>query len=125
MKKIRRRVLIREYDYRKIISNNYGGIIFDGMTLYTRSEFTPLTRDAVEKEVVWQNLSGGRQHWQYRHHEWQMFDGMKDYLFNSRYMQWKIFWDEEDYLCVQARSNTPCSRIGWGVFEYDPDTPPV
>ena len=123
MKKIRRRVLIREYDYRKMINRAWGGIVFDGMMLYTRSEFTPLTRDAIEKEVVWQSLSGSsRQHWQYRDKPRQMFDGMKDYLYNPQYARWKVIWDEEDYLCVQARVNTPVSRIGWGVFEYDPES---
>ena len=123
MKKIRRRVLIREYDYRKIVTNNYGGIMFDGMMLYTRSEFTPLTRDAIEKEVVWQNLTDdSRKLWQYRNYDRQMFNGMKDYLYNPRYMQWRVVWDAEDYLCVQARSNTPCSRMGWAVFEYDPNS---
>jgi len=121
MKKIRRRVLIREYDYRKMVTNAYGGIMFDGMMLYNRSEFTPLTRDAIEKEVVWSNLTGdSRKLWQYRNRDRQMFHGMKDYLYNPRYMEWKVIWDEEDYLCVQARSNTPCSRIGWAVFEYTP-----
>lgn len=120
MKHIRRKVLIREMDYNKLVTNAYGGIVFGGMMLYNYSEFEPLTRDAIEKEVVWSNLTNGRQVWQYRHKDRQMFDGMKDYLYNPRYMVWKVVWDKDNYLCVQARVNTPISRVGWATFEYNP-----
>lgn len=121
MKKLRRRVLIRESDYRKMIDNAYGGIIFDGMMLYNRSSFTPLTRKEIEKEVMWESLTGKEKKiWPGIHqNSARIFDGMRDYLYNIRYAAWKTTWDDDGYLCVQARSNTPISRVGWGIFEYD------
>jgi hypothetical protein len=44
---------------------------------------------------------------------------VRDHLYDIRYYNWKVTFDEEGYLCVQARKNTPLSRIGWGVFEKD------
>ena len=122
MKKVRRRVLIREYDYQKMIQNAYGGIVFDGMMLYNRSSFTPLTRKDIEKEVMWDSLSGGHKGkiWEGIHRkDNRIFDGMRDHLYNIRYASWRTVWDDDGYLCVQARSNTPISRVGWGIFEYD------
>ena len=47
-----------------------------------------------------------------------LFD-LKDYLYNERYVHWKVSVDEEGYICVQARNNTPKSRLGFAVFEKD------
>lgn len=113
-------MLIREYDYLKIISNDWGGIVFDGMMLYNRSSFDPLTRAAIEKEIIWEKLtSSSKKIWQHHDSVHKILDGMKDWLYNARYADWKVSWDDDDYLCVQARSNTPRSRLGWAVFEYD------
>ena len=121
MKPIRRRVLIREYDYQKMITNSYGGIVYDGMMLYNKSEFEPLTKTRIEQEQTWATLASKRQVWQYAGRGVShIFYGMKDYLYNPRYMEWKSTWDEDEYLCVQARVNTPKSRIGWATFEYNP-----
>lgn len=119
MKPVRRRVLIREYDYKKMISNSTGSVIDRGVTLYNRSEFIPVTREEIEKEAMWNTLSNKPVRWLYRNHDKQIFDGMHDYLYNIKYTKWKSFWDPDGYLCVQSRSNTPVSRIGWGIFEYD------
>ncbi len=121
MKPIRRRVLIREYDYQKMITNALGGIVYDGMMLYNHSEFEPLTKTLIEQEQTWATLANKRQVWQYAGRGVkQIFYGMKDYLYNPRYMEWRTYWDEDEYLCVRARSNTPESRIGWATFEYNP-----
>lgn len=121
MKPIRRRVLIREYDYQKMITNSYGGIVYDGMMLYNKSEFEPLTKTRIEQEQTWATLANKRQVWQYAGRGVShILYGMKDYLYNPRYMEWNKSWDEDEYLCVQARSNTPKSRIGWATFEYNP-----
>ena len=121
MKPIRRRVLIREYDYRKMVTNAYGGIIYDGMMLYNKSEFIPLTKIMIEQEEAWAVLSNKRHVWMYASRGINnIFYGMADYLYNPRYESWAKSWDEDEYLCVQARVNTPRSRIGWATFEYCP-----
>ena len=121
MKQIRRRVLIREMDYRRMITNAYGGVIYDGMMLYNRSEFEPLTKTRIEQEEAWAVLSDKRHVWQYASRGINhIFTGMKDYLYNPRYEMWAKSWDGDGYLCVQARVNTPRSRVGWATFEYIP-----
>ena len=82
MKPIRRRVLIREMDYRRMITNAYGGVIYDGMMLYNRSEFEPLTKTRIEQEEAWAVLSDKRHVWQYASRGINhIFTGMKDYLY--------------------------------------------
>ena len=44
---------------------------------------------------------------------------LKDYLYDNRYYDWRVTIDEEGYLCVQSRKNTPKTRLGWGIFEKD------
>ena len=121
MKKIRRRVLIREHDYRRMVTNAQGGIVYDGMMLYNHSEFVPVSQTSIEKEILWSKLANKRQVWMYAGRGAKnIFDGMKDYLYDPRYDIWAKSWDEDGYLCVRARSNTPVSRIGWATFEYNP-----
>jgi hypothetical protein len=121
VKPIRRRVVIRELDYRKIVTNAYGGIVYDGMMLYNHSEFDALTQTKIEQEIAWAVLQSRRHVWQYASRGVKsIFYGMKDYLYNPRYADWSTFWDAEGYLCVRARSNTPASRVGWATFEYNP-----
>ena len=121
MRQVRRRVLIREMDYRRMITNAYGGVVYDGMMLYNRSEFEPLTKTRIEQEEAWSVLSNKRHVWMYASRGISnIFYGMSDYLYNPRYAEWRKTWDEDEYLCVQARVNTPRSRIGWATFEYIP-----
>ena len=44
---------------------------------------------------------------------------LKDYLYNQKYYEWNVSLDDDGYVCVQARKNTPKTRIGWAVFEKD------
>ena len=44
---------------------------------------------------------------------------LRDYLYDDRYYKWQVNVDNDGYLCVQARKNTPKTRLGWGVFEKD------
>ena len=121
MRPIRRRVLIRESDYQRMVTNAYGGIVFDGMMLYNHSEFDALTQTKIEQEIAWAVLQNRRHVWQYASRGVKnIFFGMKDYLYNPRYADWRSFWDDQGYLCVQARSNTPVSKVGWATFEYNP-----
>lgn len=117
-----RKVIIREYDFNRVCdqSLNY----FDGdYTLYDRASFTPLNQENLEKIKLVEILKG-------KHSPITEADlslkspalflfQVKDYLYNERYYEWTVTEDDEGYLCVQARKNTPKSRIGWGVFEKD------
>lgn len=117
---LKRRVIIREYDFNKIKEQALGSF-YDGHALYDRVNFIPLNQEGLEKLKVMELLKGKKGplteiNWDLTMPAlllWQL----KDYLFNDRYTEWNVFTDEEGYLCVQARKNTPVSRIGWGEFE--------
>ena len=44
---------------------------------------------------------------------------LRDYLYDKRYYDWLVTIDGQGFICVQARKNTPNTRLGWGVFEKD------
>jgi len=44
---------------------------------------------------------------------------LRDYLYDKRYYDWRVSIDDQGFICVQARKNTPKTRLGWGVFEKD------
>lgn len=119
---LRRRVIIREYDYRRVCSeiknqNNYHS------ELYDRYEFTPLSAEVLEKLKLYELLRG---------HDSVLTKinptlanpslllyKLKDLLYDQRYVHWKVSVDEDGFLCIQSRKNTPNTRLGWAVFEKD------
>lgn len=117
---------MREYDYRKVYLEALMPLSCMGIkdTLYDRAEFTPLNREALEKLKMLEILKG-KEHTPLIKSEWNnsipamlLFD-LKDYLYDVRYYEWQVTVDEDGYLCVQARKNTPKTRLGWAVFEKD------
>jgi len=119
---LRRRVIIREYDFKKL-EDQALGLHYDGMALYDRVSFVPLNEDALEKIKLVEVLKGKTGplteiDWDLKRPQLLVYQ-LRDYLYNDRYYHWRITTDEEGYICVQARKNTPKSRIGWGVFEKD------
>ena len=119
---LRRRVIIREYDFNKI-KNDALGLHYDGHALYDRVEFTPLSQDTLEKLQLQEILKGKQT--TLTEVKWNLtipavlLYKLKDYLYDERYYDWEVNTDDDGYLCVQARKNTPKTRIGWGVFEKD------
>jgi hypothetical protein len=123
---LRRKVIIREYDYRKVYVEAFTPLSCMGFkdTLYDRAEFTPLNFEALEKLKLVDILKG-KQYSPLVKSAWNngipamlLFD-LKDYLYDIRYYDWEVTVDEDGYLCVQARKNTPKTRLGWAVFEKD------
>ena len=123
---LRRKVIIREYDYRKVYTEALLPLSCMGFkdTLYDRAEFTPLNYEALEKLKLVEILKG-KQYSPLVKSAWNngvpamlLFD-LKDYLYDIRYYDWEVTVDEDGYLCVQARKNTPKTRLGWAVFEKD------
>ena len=118
---LRRKVIIREYDFAKVAHQaTYG--YYDGMALYDRVSFLPLNQENLEKlkvaeilrgkstlkDIRWENSMPSR-----------LVAQFKDHLYDTRYYDWRVTIDEEGFICVQARKNTPRSRLGWGIFEKD------
>ena len=122
LRTLRRKVIIREYDYKKIEGQALG-LHYDGMALYDRVSFLPLSQDSLEQLKMIEILKGkenplSESRWNFSMPGVLLYD-LRDYLYSDKYYNWKASIDEEGYLCVQARKNTPKGRIGWGVFEKD------
>jgi hypothetical protein len=118
-----RRVIIREYDFKKVKAESISIGFASQIVLYDRMTFTPLNEDALEKIKLLEVLKGKTGplteiDWDLKRPQLLVYQ-LRDYLYNDRYYHWRITADEEGYVCVQARKNTPKSRIGWGVFEKD------
>lgn len=126
IKTLRRRVIIREYDFTRVRREALAPLATMGIidTLYDRVSWTPLNLDALEKLQLQEILKGkttplADAKWNLKHPATLIFK-LQDYVYDKKYYKdWKITIDEDGYLCVQARSNTPKSRLGWGVFEKD------
>jgi len=123
---LRRRVLIREYDFEKVKPYALStGRYQNQITLYDRVIFEPLDQDTLEKHLVIDILKGNSK--VLRDMKWDSYSptgmlySVKDHLYNTQYYQWMVTVDDQGYLCVQARSNTPKSRMGWATFEKDLD----
>lgn len=119
---LRRRVIIREYDYRKVCKEAFAPLGLE-RALYDRAEFIPLDQDALEKLKLVELLKGKTNTLTTMDVELadpaMLLYNLKDFLYNNKYYDWRATVDEEGYVCVQARNNTPKSRVGWAVFEKD------
>lgn len=117
-----RRIIIREYDFNRVRDEAFSVIMGEG-ALYDRAEFTPMSNDTLEKLKLVELLKGKRTQLSQAALNLEIpaltLYQLKDYLYSEKYCQWKVTIDDDGYLCVQARKNTPKSRIGWGVFEKD------
>lgn len=115
---LKRRVLIREYDFKKVRAQAFQPVGLS--TLYDRASFTPVSLDNIEKQQIIDLLKGKTTPmWSDLSLPAIALFNVKDHLYDSRYYNWHVTFDEDGYLCVQARKNTPLSRIGWGIFEKD------
>ena len=120
---LRRKVIIREYDFKKV-ADNATGSHYDGQSLYDRVSFLPLNEENLEKIKLVEILKG-KEHTPLIKSDWNnnvpamMLYHLRDYLYDDRYYNWRVSIDEDGYICVQSRKNTPKTRIGWGVFEKD------
>lgn len=120
---LKRKVIIREYDYKKV-AEQATGLHYDGMALYDRVSFIPLDQGGLEKIKLLEILQG-KEHTPLIKSEWNdnipamLLYHLKDYLYDDRYYNWNVTIDDQGCICVQARKNTPKSRIGYGIFEKD------
>jgi len=123
LRTLRRKVIIREYDFNKV-AQEATGAHFDGQSLYDRVSFLPLNEENLEKLKVVEILQG-KEHTVLLKSDWNnnvpamMLYQLRDYLYDKRYYDWRVSIDDQGFICVQARKNTPKTRLGWGVFEKD------
>lgn len=119
---LRRKVIIREYDFKKVEEQALG-MHYDGMALYDRVSFTPINQDTLEKLKLQEILRGKTGPLTSVDLDLKMpavlVAQLKDYLYDEKYYRWKVTVDEEGYLCIQSKKNAPKTRLGWGIFEKD------
>ena len=120
---LRRKVIIREYDFHKVKEDALSVGFATQYVLYDRAEFVPLNQETLEKLKLVEILKGkktalSQSTLHLKNPALLLFD-LRDYLYNPKYIDWQVSIDEDGYLCVQSRKNTPKTRIGWGVFEKD------
>lgn len=118
---LKRKVIIREYDFERVKREAFVPVGLG--SIYDRAQITLLNQDSLEKIKLEQILRGKTSPFTVINTEgtkpYQLLCGLKDYLYNSKYLDWHVTEDEEGYICVQARKNTPKSRLGYAVFEKD------
>jgi hypothetical protein len=117
IKLLRRKVIIREHDFNKVEAKSRH------LSLYDRMSFTPLNQDSLEKLKLQEILRGKTGPLAAIDTDLKMpavlVAQLQDFLYDKKYHQWTVSIDEEGYLCVQSRKNTPRTRLGWGIFEKD------
>lgn len=126
MKVLRRKIIIREYDFNKIKTKATAKIDrYD--TLYDRATFTPINKDDLEKEYLIFLLtkdendvtSNPMNSWKPTEFPSSYLWHMKKNLYNEDYARWDCRFDEESYLLVRYNKVTPETKLGWGIFEKD------
>jgi hypothetical protein len=116
---LRRKVIIREYDFVKVREQAFTPLLFE--SLYDRAEFLPLKKDDLEKQNLLKIMKEPEKSNPFKPTEIPalFLFNVKDFLYNEKYIDWNAEYDDEGYIWVQARKNTPRSRLGWAVFEKD------
>lgn len=114
-KVVKREIFIREYDYEKIFQR-------DAKRLYDRVSWEPVTADWCAKQHTWATLKDDNYAkniygvYEYPH---SMVVKLKPKLYDKRYIDWLIRYDNEGYLTVRSRTNVKPSRMGWARVEKD------
>lgn len=122
---LRRKVIIREYDFERVRDQAFAPLDMIGLseTLYDRAEFIPLNQENLEKLKVIDILRSKKTKISEVDLDLKrpalLVAQLRDYLYSDKYYQWHVTVDEEGYVCVQARKNTPKTRLGWAIFEKD------
>lgn len=123
MKTLRRRIIIRQYDYDKMVKNAIP-------KLYHNANFTPITLKELEQEHLMMVLSEKKSQKflvpsdhriddKYYEHPRSYLWQMQNVLYDRNYVDWFSDYDEDGYMWVQAKKNTPRTLLGWGEFEYN------
>ena len=120
---LKRKVIIREYDFNKVRDQAFAPLACMGIldTLYDRAEFIPLTKNDLEIQNLVHVIKKGQDDNPLKPTgvPAAFLYNAKDYLYSAKYIDYHPEYDEDGYIWVQARKNTPRTRLGWGIFEKD------
>lgn len=112
-KLIRRRVLIREYDYEKKLKPQ-------AKWLYSNISFEPINRTILEQEYMWatlQNKNPPKTTSIPALLSWVNSSGIGT-VYSLRYSNYDYAWDSNGDAVIWYAVNKPRSRLGWATLEY-------
>lgn len=113
MKRIlRRRCIIREYDFNKILKKDPERILYD---IY---EFEPFTKLKLEQEAMWHTLKGSYVNtWLIENPPRSNLRRLQDSLYNKRYLEWDTWFTADGFILIQGKKNGPQSKLGWATMK--------
>jgi len=111
---LRRRCIIREYDFDKILKKDPDRILYDTY------EFVPFTKLKLEQADMWYTLKGVMvRDWIIDNPPRSNLRRLQDSLYDKRYLIWNTWFTLDGYVIIQARTNAPQSKLGWAVMTKD------
>jgi len=110
IKKLRRRCIIREYDFNNIIMKKDPNRL-----LYDSYQFEPFTKLKLEQESMWHTLKDIQSpaQWLIENPPRSNIRRLQEYLYDKRYVEWATWYDHNGFVIIQARKNAPQTRLGW------------
>ena len=112
-KLVKRRVLIREYDFEKKLKPQ-------AKWLYSNVTFEPINQKTLEQEYMWatlQNKNPPRTLSIPALLNWVKSSGIGT-VYSLRYNNYDYDWDENGNAVLQYAINKPRSLLGWATLEY-------
>lgn len=114
MKHLRRKIIIRQYDFHRIQSR--------ARQVYDTVSFESITLKEIEHEHLLRVLNGTKlpepMYGEY-HYPRNYLYAMQNYLYDKSYVDWFSNYDDDGYMYIQTKRNAPESMLGWATFEYD------
>jgi len=114
VKHLRRKIIIRQYDFHRIQSR--------ARQVYDTVSFEPITLKEIEHEHLLRVLNGTKlpepMYGEY-HYPRNYLYAMQNYLYDKSYVDWFSNYDDDGYMYIQTKRNAPESMLGWATFEYD------
>lgn len=108
---LRRRCIIREYDFNKILKKDPDRILYDTY------EFEPFTKLKLEQETMWHTLKGTTvSNWLIENPPRSNLRRLQDSLYDKRYLDWDCWFTADGYILIQARKNAPQTKLGWATM---------
>lgn len=121
---LRRRVIIKQNDFLSLRRNCLKCDKTHPDPLYDRVTFEPININELEKQYLIGLLNGkvyekNDPEKMSMERPYRYIRYFENYLYDKKYLGYKIHIDNEGDMFIQHRSNTPMHRIGWAIAEKD------
>jgi hypothetical protein len=124
---LKRKVIIREYDYQKIKKQVQSYNKKNKDTLYDSVTFIPITKDSLEKDYIIYLLTKKEttkypnvypdELYKPSEYPISFLRHMKKNLYDQEYIKWKARYNEDGYFLIRYNDSTPETMLGWAVLE--------